>query len=156
MRLARTRENDFIGKRNLADLKSDERRRIKETQCIWKNSKKCDNNCESCNIQQMGRFVTLDEGWLEDAVSFGDSERTRLTDPALIYEGVELRETINRAMSKLSADERRIISIAFWDMPSSEAARRLGIPRTTFEYRRNKIIDKLRRYLEDLVKYEDV
>ena len=52
VRLARTKTGDDLGKRNAADLKSEERARERRLRCIWKGTKNCDQNCDQCSRQQ--------------------------------------------------------------------------------------------------------
>lgn len=66
VRLAHSKNGDTLGKRYAADLKSEERYQNKKFQCVWKNTKNCDQSCQTCNHKNKSRTVELDKTWLNE------------------------------------------------------------------------------------------
>ncbi|MDR0906266.1 MAG: sigma-70 family RNA polymerase sigma factor [Oscillospiraceae bacterium] len=60
----------------------------------------------------------------------------------------ETRERLAAALTRLNETERELIhALFFMNLPLAELARDLGIPRKTLEYRRDKVLAKLRKFL---------
>jgi RNA polymerase sigma factor (sigma-70 family) len=73
---------------------------------------------------------------------------------ALVSEIVEdklLLETLYAALAELADDERELINTLFFDEKSErDVSRETGVPRKTIAYRRNKVLEKLRKLIETM------
>lgn len=76
------------------------------------------------------------------------------SDDTLVDEIVEdklLLDMLLVALEELTADERSLIDALFYQEKSErEVAREMSVPRNTLVYRKNKILDKLKKILEKL------
>ena len=150
VRLPRTKEGEIIGKRNQSDLKAEERQRDRDAKCIWKNAGKCSGECGDCG-EYTSRKFELNEEWLEGSNIAHSSEINFGSNPAKIFENYHLHHySLPRALAKLTEEEQGLIRVAFSGVTATRAARILGLKRSTFEYRRDKILDKLKRYIDKL------
>lgn len=60
-----------------------------------------------------------------------------------------LKEKLQKCLTRLSKQERELIHALFYcNEPLAAAARRLGVPRKTLEGQRDKILRKLRIYMD--------
>ncbi len=81
---------------------------------------------------------------------------TKLTENISAPESIEdgyiemiLHQKLHQGIRQLSANEKHIIFESFYKQRSdSELARELGVPRTTLQYQKHKIYEKLRAFLE--------
>ena len=62
-----------------------------------------------------------------------------------------LLDMLMSALDKLTAEERSLIDALYYaDKSEREFARDIGVPRKTLAYRKNKILDKLKKIIENL------
>ena len=148
VRLSRDENGELIGKRNGADLKAKERQFTKDKECVLKDTNNCINNCELCNREHTSRLLALDEQWLDSSNS--TSGITDTSNPADIFESLELREELRKALSTLSTDEQKLIAFAFSGLSERDSAKELGLARKTFTYRRDRLTDRLKKYFQKL------
>ena len=77
------------------------------------------------------------------------NEHLDLTDSSDPFRASLLRDTVGRAMTALTADQRIVIVLRFWGRLSMpEIAERLGIPEGTAKSRQHYALEALRRVLE--------
>jgi RNA polymerase sigma-70 factor (ECF subfamily) len=77
------------------------------------------------------------------------NEHLDLTDSSDPFRASLLRDTVGRAMTALTADQRIVIVLRFWGRLSmAEIAERLGIPEGTAKSRQHYALEALRRGLE--------
>lgn len=141
VRLPRNELGNIVGKRNSADLKANERCFVKMWRCVWAKIDVCNQNCDLCGHS----YVSGLEYLCQRLISEMEHEAEAKLNPELIYEKSAIGEELHNAIASLSVEEQRIISLAFSGLSEREAANRLGIPRNTFVYRRNKAVEKLKK-----------
>jgi len=82
------------------------------------------------------------------------NERSTVHNQKLVSEIVEdklMLEILMSALDKLTKDERHIIDeIYFNDKTERETADKLGLPRKTMTYKRDKILSKLKNILKNI------
>lgn len=117
------------------------KRRNRETRCRDNDGNRCMKDCQLCDKQRNGGNLSLDK-FAEDGYEIAD-----LIDVTEVVAEKMLKEALHAAIEQLSDDERQIIDSAFQGKSERTAAMVLGLPRNTFVYRRDKIVDKLRRIL---------
>lgn len=72
-----------------------------------------------------------------------------MADPADPFGGSLLRDSVGRALTDLTPDQRIVIVLRFWgQLQIPEIAERLGIPEGTAKSRQHYAIETLRRALE--------
>lgn len=59
----------------------------------------------------------------------------------------DLRDALRQAVEQLTPEERRICTLIAVGKSEREIAIELGIPRNTYTYRRDRLLDKLRKML---------
>ncbi len=116
IRLARTEAGDNLGKRNAADLKSEERARERRSRCVWKGTKNCNQNCAQCNRQHTSRTVELDKNWNNDPN--GDMESRfdipdEAADIAALFEDEQRLAALFSALGDLTDEERGILRASY-------------------------------------------
>jgi len=146
VRLARTKENDTLGKRNAADLKFEERYQNKKFQCIWKDTKHCDQNCEICNRKNKSQTVELDKtgineaGYIENHFDLSDDS----ADIEAIIEDSELLNILFVELDRLSADDRVLWHFLKDKLKKQEIADKFNITIDGVRYREQQLYKKLR------------
>ena len=116
IRLARTQAGDDLGKRNAADLKSEERYQARKSQCVWKGTNHCDQDCDRCGRQHTNRTVELDKNWNNDPD--GDMERRfevadETVDIAAFYEDEQRLAALISALDDLTEEDRKILHASY-------------------------------------------
>lgn len=116
IRLPRNKAGDDLGKRNAADLKSEERARERRLRCIWKGTKNCDQNCDQCSRQHTSRTVELDKNWNNDPN--GDMESRfdipdEAADIAAFFEDKQRLAALTSALGDLTEEDREIIKASY-------------------------------------------
>jgi hypothetical protein len=102
VRLARNEVGEALGKRNAADLKADERYLVRRIECVWKNTKKCNQACDSCQRQHKSRTVELDVMLAEDEGDYNCFNLTvDLADLESLYDERELLHVLASVLDKL-------------------------------------------------------
>jgi len=98
-------------------------------------------NCKLCEKQRSGGVLSL-EKWIEDGFEVADPNDLveQITDDLMI-------ESLRKTVAALPDNERLIIELAYSGKSEREAAAEAGLPRKTFVYRRDKIINKLKKIL---------
>ncbi len=118
VRLARTSYGDALGKRNAADLKTEERRHARRSQCLWKGTNQCDQDCASCVRQRTRRVVELDKVWNNEnngsAEKYFDIPDKRINIEAC-YEDKQLLAALEAALDELTDQERQILHSHFYE-----------------------------------------
>ena len=120
---------------------AERKRRDSESRCRDSKGVRCAGDCKLCVRLRTGKPLSLDK-FLEDGFE--------VADPNGVEEAVEekeLRSALRDALAALPEDERRIIRIAFQGKPEREAAAEAGLARSTFTYKRDKIVAKLKNIL---------
>ena len=108
----------------------------------------CSKDCSQCEDQNhCQRRVISYEGLVEDGYdpeSYGPS----------VEEMIERKERINevrRAYAELTPEEQAIATMLAQELSDREAAKRLGMPQTTYSYKKKKLKAKLENRLKDSI-----
>ena len=108
----------------------------------------CNKDCSQCEDQShCQRRVISYEGLVEDGYdpeSYGPS----------VEEMIERKERINevrRAYAELTPEEQAIATMLAQELSDREAAKRLGMPQTTYSYKKKKLKAKLENRLKDSI-----
>jgi len=120
---------------------AERKRRERVSRCRNSNGVRCIKDCKLCDRQRTGRPLSLD-WFVEDGLE--------IADPIDIEDALaeaELRQALRRALASLPEDERRIIRIAFQGKTEREAAEDVGLAKSTFTRKRDKIVGKLKEIL---------
>ncbi|MEA4898698.1 MAG: hypothetical protein VB115_10680 [Christensenellaceae bacterium] len=147
IRLARTKTGDDLGKRNAADLKSEERARDRKYRCVWKGTKNCDQNCARCNRRHISRTVELDKSWGND----NDPDLQRRFDiadeaadiEAIVADG-EMLAALIASLDKLSEDDRELWTLLRDKAKKQEIADHFNLTLDGVRYREKRLFAKLR------------
>lgn len=120
---------------------AERKRRDNESRCRTNKGVRCTEECKLCGRQRTGKPLSLDK-LVEDGLEIADA-----SDIEEAFVEAELRQALRKAVASLTADEQRMIRIAFDGKPEREAAAQAGLARSTFTRRRDKIVGKLRKAL---------
>ncbi|MBQ9900759.1 MAG: sigma-70 family RNA polymerase sigma factor [Clostridia bacterium] len=111
----------------------------------------CDGDCLSCAFRATGEIASLDSTF-EDDEGNSTSQIEELQDekPAAqaIMEDRELLAALYQKLEELDPDGRRICELIMEGKSERTIASELGISRSTYAYRRNKVLKLLREMLE--------
>ena len=150
VRLSRAKESEAIHRFNSTSLKREERYRNRKFVCIYKNTKKCDQNCNSCTHENISRTVELDKNW-----SNGNSEIATFFIPAddsqnifSILEDKELKRLIKAALESLSSEDQLLFDCLIERKAKKAIAKLLGITVDGVRYRELRLRKKLLSYKE--------
>lgn len=115
--------------------------------CIpYCKSYQCDGMCDGCEFSIKKNVVSLDQ----EMKKFldGESSGNIFSDPALITEldteKIFLREKL-RALKNSAPDDYRILMYFAMGLSERECADNMGMSRSTYVYKRNQLIDALRK-----------
>jgi len=132
-------EEDYLNYKR--PIWAERKRREREIRCRDIKGNRCMKDCRLCDKQRDGGNLSLDK-FAEDGYEIAD-----LIDITEIVADKMLKEALRKAVAELTDNERKIIDVAFQGKSERDTATELGIPRKTFVYRRDKIVDKLRKIL---------
>ena len=101
--------------------------------------------------QERRRAKTLVEKEIRNGVSTFEDLDLMQSPQASVEERIvvrEQRERLAAALETLSEDERELVRLLYFEaLPLAEVSRRLGVARKTLEWRRNKVLGKLRGWM---------
>ncbi|HBL84723.1 MAG: hypothetical protein A2Y17_11360 [Clostridiales bacterium GWF2_38_85] len=145
IRLSRNKMGDDIGKRNAADLKSEERYQVHKSQCVWKNTNKCNQDCDHCNRRE-NRTVELDKTYTDE-----NNGRISKFDPAdesaditTIIEDKALLAALISILDKLSPEDRELWEFLKTKVKKQAIADRYNLTLDGVRYREQRLFAKLR------------
>lgn len=145
IRLPRNKMGDDIGKANAADLKKMERDEARKFQCIWKGTKKCDQNCDRCN-HAVARTLELDK-----TTSEGDDDLESRYEPAdetadiqMILEDESLLTSLIAVLEKLTQDEQTLWGFLINKSKKQDIANHFHLTLDGVRYREQKLFAKIR------------
>ncbi len=111
--------------------------------CRDEKGKRCNKDCKSCSKHREGSNLSLDK-FSDDGFDF--------TDPVDVAEFVAdklILEQLTHAISELEPDERSLIEALYYkDRTEREYAAEIGISHQAVGKRKQKIIEKLRKYMD--------
>ena len=145
IRLARTKTGDDLGKRNAADLKSEERHRERKYRCVWKDTKNCDQNCAQCNRRHTSRTVELDKSWSNDDDPDLES-RFDMADETADIEAIitdrELLAALIATLNSLTQDDRELWTFLRDKAKKQEIADHFNLTLDGVRYREKRLFAK--------------
>lgn len=122
-----------------------EHKRIeREKRCIGEGGHRCINDCSECPHSRNGKPLSL-EKMQED---YNYDLPASVDIPDLIAYQILLEE-LAKALTELSDDDRIIATMISQGKSERDIATVLNIPRTTISYRKNLLLDQLKKRLED-------
>jgi hypothetical protein len=146
IRLPRNEMGEILGKRNAADLKTEERRLIRQYKCVWKDTDNCDHACENCNYKNKNRNVELDKNWNNE--DFDSETRFDIADEAAdivaIVEDKEKLSILFVALAQLSSDDQDRWDFLVKNEKKQVIADRFGLTLDGVRYREQRLYKKLR------------
>ncbi len=150
VRLSRTKESEDIHRMSSSSLKREERYRNRKFACIYKNTKKCDQDCNFCTHENTSHTVELDKNW-----SSGNSEMATFFTPAddsqdiiSILQDKELDRLIKVALEILSPEDQLLFDCLIERKAKKVIANLLGITVDGVRYRELQLCKKLLSYKE--------
>lgn len=156
IRLSRTKESEDIHRFNSSSLKKEERYRNRKFACIYKDTKKCNQDCNRCKHKNTSRTVELDKNWSKDNDEmdsfFAPTDDSQ--DIFSILEDKELTRLIRIAFDSLSAEDQLLFNCLLERKAKKAVAKLLGITVDGVRYRelqlRKKLLahKNLKRFLE--------
>lgn len=145
IRLSRTKEGDVIGKRNAADRKADERYAERRSQCIWKDTNNCDQDCVRCN-RKVSRTVEMDKTYTEG--DDGLISKFELTDEsadiAAIVEDKALLAVLASVVDRLTPEEMKLWEFLKVNVKKQVIADFFKLTLDGVRYRELRLFTKLR------------
>jgi hypothetical protein len=146
VRLPRNKMGDTTGKRNAADLKAEERRKIRQYHCVWKDTDNCDHACENCNYKNKSRNVELDKNWNNE--DFDSKTRFDIADEAAdiaaIIEDKEKLSILFAALAQLSSDDQDLWDFLVKNEKKQVIADHFGLTLDGVRYREQRLYKKIR------------
>ena len=129
VRLSRTQESEDIHRFNSSSLKKEERYRNRKFACIYKDTNKCNQDCDRCKCKNTSRTVELDKNWAND-----NDEKDSFFTPAddsqdilNILEDKELRSILQSAFESLSFEDQLLFNCLIEKKSKKEIARLLNL-----------------------------
>ncbi len=152
VRLPRSQEGENIFLTHMRDKQREEKYQQRKIQCVWKNTKNCDQNCVCCNRRNTSRTVELDMNFRQ-----GNENNKALFEPvddfdiASFLEDKALLDTLYSALAALTSEEQSLIKDIFWQGKSErQIAPELGLKEPKSVNKRKHRILEILRQNEDL------
>lgn len=145
VRLARTPENELISKFNHANLKVEERHCVHQAQCYSKRLRLCDQNCEHCSFKQpltveLNKPLYSDDRGIPVMMDIEDLS----LDIVKKMDQADQLTALRSAVSRLNAEDRRLLSFMYRKVKKRTVAKRLGITVNGVYHREKQLINRLR------------
>lgn len=147
VRLARTLEGDKLGRRNAADLRSAERYEEGKTECVLKDKKECNHDCEFCTKRNTRRTIELDKSWNKNVADEMENRFDAADETADINDILEDRELLSILISvldKLLPEDRELWQCMVRGDKKQNVADRFNITLDGLYYREKRLCSTLR------------
>jgi len=150
IRLPDNEMGEKYARMNMRSNWREQKQRERRFQCIWKETKNCNQKCEACNLHTP-RTVELDKPPNYGSVAYEPADSTNVED---IVENKVLLDLLYSALSTLTQEEQKLIVDIFWrDKTERELAPTLGLKEPkSVNKRKHRILEKLSKN-EDLKNY---
>ena len=125
-------------------LWAERKREDREKRCIGAGGHRCMNDCSECPHLRNGKPLSL-EKMQED---YNYDLPASIDIPDLIAYQILLEE-LAKVLAELSDEDRIIATMISQGKSERDIAAVLNIPRTTLSYRKNILLDQLKKQLED-------
>jgi len=114
VRLPRTQAGEDIFFTHIRDKQREEKYQQRKIQCVWKGTKKCDQDCNHCNRKNTSRTVELDMHFgRDDFDNEGRFEPVADCNIAGIAEEKALLDTLKSALAELTTEDRGLLKAIF-------------------------------------------
>ena len=129
----------------------EEKREQRSPRCRDGKGIRCTKDCETCEIYRLGKGPTGSVLSLDEMFDETGFEPTGSSGHAKV---VLLKMTLDVLIEELRdmvPDADRIVDMIRDNEQEKDVAEELGVPKTTLNYRKNKVIDFLREHLKDFI-----
>lgn len=145
VRLVRNQHGEDIYRTSDSALKNEERQRDRKFQCVYKDTKKCDQDCKCCARTNKSRTVELDKTYFD---SEGSECQFDIADEAAniakIIEDRELLSILFSALDRLAPDDRKLWDFLINKTRKQIIAERFGLTLDGVRYREQRLLKILR------------
>ena len=145
VRLERGVLGEATHRANGASLKREERHRDRKTQCVWKGTEKCDQNCDHCS-HKMNRTFELDKPMIGKDGDEGSG--LNLADETASIEGIlenkELLDALFSLLERLTHEERELWGFLQTKAKKQDIANYLRLTLDGVRYREQCLFSKIR------------
>jgi len=124
----------------------------KNGQCGCSDWRKCTGDCGLCCYRSAGNTLSLDteyEGEEGSKLNLLDTIEDLAANIEEIVADKLLLEELFRVLDDLDPESRRICELMRQGKTEREIASEFGVRQSTLNYRKNKLVDKLRELLKD-------
>ena len=143
--------NEAVYRTIMDEVWREQKRKQRNKRCRGEKGNRCNGDCENCEKSRLGKGMdgsplSLDQLFEENGYEYKGSDGhadvvvLKMTLAALIE---ELREMV--------PDADRIVDMIRDEEQEKDVAEELGVPKTTLNYRKNKVADFLREHLKDFI-----
>ena len=129
VRPSRTKESEDVYRFNSSSLKREERYHNRKFACIYKDTNKCNQDCDGCEYKNTSRTVELDKNWSNDNDEIGSlfTPADDSQDILNILEDKELRNILQSAFESLSLEDQLLFNCLIEKKAKKEIARLLNL-----------------------------
>lgn len=145
IRLSRTKQSEDIHRFNSTSLKREERYRNGKFACIYKDTNKCNQDCNKCEWKNTSRTVELDKNWSND----NDEMNSFFTptddnqDILNILEDKELINILQSAFESLPLEDQLLFNCLIERKAKKDVAKLLDITVDGVRYRELQLRKRL-------------
>ena len=129
----------------------EEKRQQRAWKCRDGRGVRCKKDCETCEIYRLGKgptgsAISLDQLFEED----GYEPQGSRGHAEVVLLNMTL-ESLLKELREMVPDADRIVDMIRDEEQEKDVAEELGVPKTTLNYRKNKVADFLREHLKDFI-----
>ena len=145
VRLSRTKESEDIHRFNSSSLKREERYRNRKFGCIYKDTNKCNQDCDRCEYKNTSRTVELDKNWSNESDEMDNffTPADDSQDILNILEDKELRNILQSAFESLPLEDQLLFNCLIERKAKKDVAKLLNITVDGVRYRELQLRKKL-------------
>ena len=139
--------NENVYRVIMQDVWKEEKRKQRMVKCRNANGSRCTGNCEMCSADPSGSPVSLER--LQEESGYEPADSTNFQD------AVELAITLDSLFDQLKGmvpDGKRIADMIINSELEKDVAKELGIPKTTLNSRKKKVLSFLQENLIDFIR----
>lgn len=138
------------------DIDSFRKKQQRHKLCACPTAKQleCDMDCANCPFRRFDENISLDYTHTDDdgnESSWGDTIADPDSEEPSFYEDPELIGALRDIVSRLSEEERNICAAIMRDESERSAAASMGLSRNTYVYRRNRLLEYLKKSLKNFM-----
>ena len=145
VRLERSAYGDAIHRIGGASLKREERHKARKSQCVWKNTMHCDQNCDRCT-RCVSRTVDIDRPHVNQ--SDGAECPLEFADVSANVEAIAqdraMLSALIAVLNELTQDEQALWAFLIAKAKKQEIADRFNLTLDGVRYREKRLFAKIR------------